>query len=45
MEARTLLTSYVPGEHGPEQFYRKYGFSPTGALRGNGTEPELRLAL
>ena len=39
--AQRLLTSYVPGEHGPEQFYRRYGFVRTGGVRANGTEPEL----
>lgn len=43
--ARSLLTSYVPGEHGPERFYLHYGFTRTGEMRANGTEPELRLIL
>lgn len=43
--ARHLLTNHVPGEHGPEQFYLRYGFKPAGAMRGNGTEPELKLNL
>ena len=43
--ANSLLTSYVPGEHGPERFYLRYGFVSTGGVRGNGTEPELRLGL
>jgi len=43
--ADTLITSYVPGEYGPEQFYLHYGFVKTGAMRANGTEPELRLSL
>lgn len=41
----SLLTSYIPGEHSPEGFYLKLGFSKTGALRANGAEIELRLAL
>jgi diamine N-acetyltransferase len=28
--ATELQTSYVPGEEGPEGFYRKLGFEPTG---------------
>ena len=43
--AAVLLTSYVPGEHGPEGFYRRAGFSKTGNLRANGREVELRLVL
>jgi diamine N-acetyltransferase len=43
--ADTLLTSYVPGEYGPEQFYLHYGFVKTGAIRANGTERELCLNL
>jgi diamine N-acetyltransferase len=30
--ATELKTSYVPGEGGPEGFYRKLGFAPTGEL-------------
>lgn len=40
-----LLTSYVPGDHGPEQFYLRQGFVKTGGARANGTESELRLDL
>lgn len=43
--ARTLITSVVPGPHSPKDFYLRYGFVPTGAMRANGTEIELRLAL
>ena len=43
--AQFLLTSFVPGPHGPEPFYLRYGFAATGVLRGNGREPELRLGL
>jgi diamine N-acetyltransferase len=43
--ANALLTSYVPGEYGPERFYLHYGFVKTGAMRANGTEPELCLNL
>jgi GNAT superfamily N-acetyltransferase len=37
-----LLTSCVQGEGGPEPFYRRLGFSPTGELDENG---EIILAL
>jgi diamine N-acetyltransferase len=37
-----LLTSCVPGDDGPEPFYRHIGFSPTGELDENG---EIILAL
>ena len=30
--AKELLTSFVPIEGGPEQFYRKLGFEPTGEI-------------
>ncbi|MDA9399050.1 GNAT family N-acetyltransferase [Bradyrhizobium sp. CCBAU 45389] len=43
--AKSLVTSYVPGEHGPERFYLHYGFVKTGNIRANGTELELRLDL
>jgi diamine N-acetyltransferase len=43
--AVALMTSYVPGEHGPEGFYVRHGFSKTGNLRANGSEVELRLVL
>jgi diamine N-acetyltransferase len=40
--ATELLTSCVPGESGPEPFYLRIGFSPTGELDENG---EIILAL
>lgn len=40
--AAELLTSCVPGDDGPEPFYRHIGFSPTGELDENG---EIILAL
>ena len=40
-----LFDPKVPGEYGPEQFYLHYGFVKTGAMRANGTEPELCLNL
>jgi diamine N-acetyltransferase len=30
--ARELLSSYVPGDDGPGEFYRRYGFVETGEL-------------
>jgi len=41
--ATELLTSHVPGDGGPEPFYRKYGFEPTGEVEDG--EPVLRLDL
>jgi diamine N-acetyltransferase len=41
--AKELLASYVPMEGGPEGFYRKLGFEPTGEVHGG--EVEIRLAL
>ena len=32
--AKELLASYVPMEGGPEGFYRKLGFEPTGEVHG-----------
>jgi diamine N-acetyltransferase len=40
--ASELLTSCVPGDDGPEPFYRHIGFRPTGELDENG---EIILAL
>lgn len=40
--ATELLTSCVPGDNGPEAFYRRLGFIPTGELDENG---EVILAL
>jgi diamine N-acetyltransferase len=42
--AAELLTSYVVGDGGPEDFYRRLGFEPTGELDENG-EVILRLVL
>lgn len=38
---KRLMSSYVPGEHGPEQFYLRYGFQKTGGTRANGGEIEI----
>lgn len=38
-----LYTSYHLGEDGPEAFYRKFGFTPTGAHYGD--EPEVVLKI
>lgn len=40
--ARTTV-SYVPGALGPEEFYRKLGFRPTGELSGDQVVAELDL--
>jgi diamine N-acetyltransferase len=40
--AAELLTSCVPGDEGPERFYRRIGFRPTGELDENA---EIILAL
>ncbi len=34
--ATALLTSYVPGEQGPAEFYRRLGFTPTGEVDEDG---------
>ena len=44
-QATRMISSYRPGDHGPEQFYLRYGFKKTGRLRANGTEVEIALAL
>lgn len=41
-QTRTTVT-YVPGADGPEGFYRKLGFRPTGELSGGQTVAELEL--
>lgn len=41
---RRLLSSYVPGPHGPEAFYLNYGFSKTGRLRNKDREVEIWIA-
>lgn len=43
--ARELLSSYVPGPHGPERFYLRYGFLKTGRFRNGGKEVEIVLPL
>jgi len=40
-----LISSYVPGDHGPEQFYLRYGFQKTGRLRANAKEIEIWMHL
>ncbi|WP_307812600.1 GNAT family N-acetyltransferase [Micromonospora coerulea] len=30
-----LITTWVPGEHGPERFYQRLGFQRTGELSGD----------
>jgi diamine N-acetyltransferase len=41
--ARELVSSYVPGEHGPRDFYLRYGFVDTGEVDDG--ENVIRLAL
>lgn len=41
--ATELLLTHVPGEHGPEAFYRRLGFEHTGEERGR--ELEMRISL
>jgi diamine N-acetyltransferase len=41
--ARELVSSYVPGEHGPRDFYLRYGFVNTGEVDDG--ENVIRLAL
>jgi diamine N-acetyltransferase len=41
--ATELLTSYVPGDAGPRDFYLRYGFVETGEL--DGVERVIRLEL
>jgi diamine N-acetyltransferase len=42
---REILSSYVPGPHGPEKFYLSHGFVKTGGTRNGGTEIEIALSL
>ena len=42
--AARLLSSYVPGEEGPEDFYRRYGFRPTGNVEEGEVEIEFTLS-
>jgi len=42
---KRLLSSYVPGAHGPEEFYLRYGFNKTGNMRADGSEVEIALDL
>jgi diamine N-acetyltransferase len=41
--AHELKLSCVPGENGPEPFYRKYGFSLTGRMLDNEAEMNMQL--
>jgi len=36
-----LISSYVPGDDGPEVFYLRYGFQKTGRVRADGREVEI----
>ena len=39
-----LMTSWVPGDGGPAEFYRKLGFEPTGEMDGGEVVGRLALA-
>jgi diamine N-acetyltransferase len=41
--ATELLLSCVPGPDGPENFYRKLGFAPTGDMHGSEMEMKIKL--
>jgi len=41
--AREIVSSYVPGDDGPEAFYRAYGFVETGEVKND--EVVIRLSL
>ena len=43
--ARKLISSCVAGPDGPERFYLRYGFRPTGVLRNGGRDAEIVLPL
>ena len=45
MRGARLISSYVPGEHGPARIYLSYGFTKTGRLRAKDTEVEIVLPL
>lgn len=40
-----LMSSYVPGDDGPRDFYLRYGFSETGEDTDDGAEMEIAYAL
>lgn len=40
-----ILSSYILGPHGPENFYLSHGFAKTGRLRKGGTEMEIAFSL
>ena len=42
---RRLVSSYVPGKHGPRDFYLNYGFVETGRVLDDIQEVEITLAL
>ena len=41
LRAKRIISSYVPGAHGPEAFYLRYGFHGTGGFRADGCEIEI----
>ena len=44
-KANCLLSSFIAGSYGPEEFYLNYGFHKTGQFRNNGQEIEIALPL
>ncbi len=44
-KANRILSSYIEGPHGPEQFYMNYGFRRTGHLRNSDREIEIAFPL
>ena len=41
--AKRLLCAYLPGKDGPEKFYQRYGFAPTGNMIDEDIEIEIAL--
>ena len=41
--AKRLLSSYIPGDDGPENFYQSYGFKPTGNMIEEDVEIEFEI--
>jgi len=41
LRTKRIISSYVPGPHGPRAFYLRYGFRETGQYRANGREIEI----
>jgi diamine N-acetyltransferase len=41
LRVKRIISSYIPGEHGPQAFYLRYGFQETGQTRAGGREIEI----